>query len=265
MNIQNRFLLFPLAVASFLFITSCERDKEGNSNPENSSKTVNVGASKNKWSFSKPYQSSNLQIFMISGEAQLENRKYVTLTKALEEEKVEIVETSDVNELSVNNNSDEFIFIQSGDVVKGGKQDRTIQHDVILPPNTEELPLASFCVESGRWSKRGLETDDKFSSNTTMLSSKKLKIASKYNGDQNRVWANVEQEQSKLNSSMSMANGYAVDVRSDASASSLQLTLENDELTKMKNEIKTAFANLLQENPNSVGFAYAIKWRSIRH
>jgi hypothetical protein len=40
----------------------------------------------------------------------------------------------------------------AGELVSGGKQDRIIAKDRIVPPGAEPLPLNVFCVEHGRWS-----------------------------------------------------------------------------------------------------------------
>ena len=118
---------------------------------------------------SLPYQSENLQIFFLLGQDQTSARRYIGLAEAMESKKVKIKETGEVNQLSISNSSDEYVYINSGDIVKGGKQDRTLAFDLIVPPNTKDLPLESFCVEQGRWRKRGDESIASFSSNTQML------------------------------------------------------------------------------------------------
>ena len=101
------------------------------------------------------YTSDNLQVFLILGEEEGELPEYISLGEAMKSKKVEVKETGQVNELSITNKSDKHIFIHSGDIVKGGKQDRTLAYDLIGPPHVKDMPLASFCVEQGRWRKRG--------------------------------------------------------------------------------------------------------------
>lgn len=199
----------------------------------------------------------NLQVFAISGDDEIK-KEYITLDKALKEKKVEVKETSNVNELSIDNNSDEAVFIHSGDIVKGGKQDRTVANDVIIPPNTKNVPLASFCVEQGRWQPRQGERSDKFEGNSKMLSSKKLKLAAKYDNNQQKVWRKVSEEQEKLNTKLSKRNKKEVDVTENKSATSLQLTLESDELEKAKKELHETVLKGLKEKENVIGYAYAI-------
>ena len=200
----------------------------------------------------------NLQVFLITGNADLAEREYLTLESAMKDEKVRVKETGTVNQLTIDNNSDQYIFIHSGDIVKGGKQDRTIAHDVILPPGAKNIALESYCVESGRWQARENEDVGNFNSSTKMLSSKDLRLAAKYDSNQSKVWDNVTKEQEKLNHNVSQMNGYDVDLKSNVSATSLQLTLESEELEKAKESMQGSLLSLLTEHENAIGYAYAI-------
>ena len=53
----------------------------------------------------------------------------------------------DVNKLFVENNSQDTIILLAGEVVKGGKQDRTLATDLILPPGKGKKDIDVFCVE----------------------------------------------------------------------------------------------------------------------
>lgn len=107
---------------------------------------------------SGPSAHGNLQIFLVHGETQLESRRYATLSEAMEKGMVEVKETGSVQELTVENLSKgTTVFLNAGDIVKGGRQDRTVRDDLVLPPRSGQVALATFCVEHGRWSKRGEE------------------------------------------------------------------------------------------------------------
>jgi len=199
-----------------------------------------------------------LQVFLLKGKGEIDSKEYVTLDKAMRNNMVTVSETGNVGELNIKNTSDKTVYLHSGDIVKGGKQDRTVANDMIIPPHSEKIPLKSFCVEASRWTNRGSEDVSTFSENTRMLSSKELKYAAKYKGDQSEVWRNVATEQTKLSSKVSELSGENVDVKQNASGSSLQLTLENKELKKVKKEMEKKFKNLMKQNVNVVGFAYAI-------
>ncbi|MEM7036677.1 MAG: DUF6569 family protein, partial [Bacteroidota bacterium] len=57
----------------------------------------------------------------------------------------------EVNRLFIENQSQDTVFIMAGEVVKGGKQDRVIAQDMVIPPNSGPIDLSVFCVEKGRW------------------------------------------------------------------------------------------------------------------
>ncbi|MCA9520754.1 MAG: hypothetical protein KC609_07270 [Myxococcales bacterium] len=57
-----------------------------------------------------------------------------------------------VNRVLVTNRSDRELFIMGGEVIVGGKQDRVVQKDVLIPPHSEDVAVPVFCVEKGRWS-----------------------------------------------------------------------------------------------------------------
>jgi len=57
-----------------------------------------------------------------------------------------------VNHLVLVNNSKKPLLLLAGEIVTGGKQDRIIGKDRIVPAGADPLPLDVFCVEHGRWS-----------------------------------------------------------------------------------------------------------------
>src|SRR6202163_4754319 len=56
-----------------------------------------------------------------------------------------------VNQLVLINRSKRPLLLLAGELVSGGKQDRVIGKDRIVPVGAEPLPLDVFCVEHGRW------------------------------------------------------------------------------------------------------------------
>src|SRR5205085_12374468 len=105
----------------------------------------------------------------------------------------------DVNELQVENLSKEFdVFIQSGDIVKGGKQDRILAVSIIVPARSGRISIDAFCVESGRWTKRGEEDTTKFNSSNDRVVTKELKLAANASRSQSEVWNQVSEAQARL-------------------------------------------------------------------
>jgi hypothetical protein len=126
---------------------------------------------------SGPYSHRNLTIFLVHGHDSIEDKKLLTLQEALEQKLAIVHETDNVTQLSIENISkDAEIFIQSGDIVKGGKQDRLISFSMIVPAQSGKVALAAFCVEQGRWHQRGKEVARLFDSSMAQLPSKALKV-----------------------------------------------------------------------------------------
>src|SRR5207245_331633 len=68
------------------------------------------------------------------------------------------VENAQVNQLVLVNNSKRPLLLLAGEIVTGGKQDRVIGKDRIVPAESDPIDLSVFCVEPGRW----VGTSDKF-------------------------------------------------------------------------------------------------------
>src|SRR4026207_898653 len=100
-------------------------------------------------------------------------------------------------------------------------QDRILGVSIIIPAMSGRIEIEAFCVESGRWTKRGNEDSSNFNSSNDRIVSKDLKIAANKTKAQQEVWAKVGEAQDKLS-----ANVGGV-VNSTTSKTSLQLSLEN--------------------------------------
>src|SRR5262249_47160403 len=74
---------------------------------------------------SGPHTHENLVLFFLHGPSQ-PGPVPLTLEEALAKGNVHLKETGLVSELSIENTGDQEVFIQSGDIVKGGRQDRVL-------------------------------------------------------------------------------------------------------------------------------------------
>ncbi len=100
--------------------------------------------------------------------------------------------SDEVNKLFIQNTGNDSIFIMAGEVVKGGKQDRVIAMDMVIPPHSEPIDLSVFCVEHGRWTYDGSDASDGFTghANVANTSVRKAAVVSK---NQSEVWSKVEE------------------------------------------------------------------------
>ena len=240
---------------------------------------------------SAPVMHENIAVYFVHG-ASVPGPVPATLQEALAKGAVEVFETGNVQELQIENKGNEPVFVQFGDLVKGGRQDRVLTVSLVLPPKSGRVPIGSYCVEQGRWAARGVEDAKKFSMSEMLMPSREAKVAmakpatkpaspasgamfvergaaadqrqrplvsqqrttESANG-QSEVWRSVGDVQSKL------AERLAASVASEASHTSLQLSLENDKL-------KQAVASYVQvlepaglKGEDIVGVAIAINGR----
>ena len=211
------------------------------------------GMNLNQLSVAGPYTHDNLSMYLLLGSDTFDGNRFIPLDDALEQKCVVVHETGNVGELEVENLSELFdLYIQAGDVVKGGRQDRTLGVDFVLPAKSGRVPIPSFCVESGRWHRRAAEDAGSFSSSKSYLSSKKLRMAAKLSKSQGEVWQKVAETQEDLSESLDKPL-YAA-----ASPTSYQLTVEDEDLQKRKETYRTAFAKILDDQPRAVGYAFVI-------
>ncbi|MDW8345193.1 MAG: DUF6569 family protein [Verrucomicrobiae bacterium] len=199
-----------------------------------------------------PYTHENLTVFLVHSSDRIDTSRYVTLAEALEQQKVIVHETGNVRELFIENLfTDKDVFIQAGEILRGGRQDRAIGVDLVVPA-ASKLPLPTFCVEMGRWHPRGAESAAAFSSTRHYLSSKALKLAAKMKASQHEVWDQVAETQAKLRRTL------AAPVHAAESPSSLELTLDNEHLAKRRQQFVAALAGIVEARPDTIGFVFAI-------
>lgn len=201
---------------------------------------------------SGPHTHKNLSVFLIHGRDQLNGHDFLTLQEAMERKFVIVHETGNVHELAIENLADAEVYVQPGEIVKGGQQDRVLAFDLIVPAHSGRLPIAAFCVERGRWRQRAAESADVFSSSTGSLNTRELKLAAKRSQSQHEVWGNVTRAQEKLTSNL------GAPVTAPESASSLQLTLENEKVKATAQEYLDQLAPIIENKPDVVGYAFAI-------
>lgn len=210
---------------------------------------------------SGPVVHENLAIFFIHGKS-APGKVPLTLEEAMAKGVVKVRETSNVNQLEIENLGTDEVFVQSGDIVKGGKQDRTLMVSLLLPAKSGAIPIASFCVEQGRWTARGREDAKNFSTASAAVPSREMKLAMKApmpaapaaetSVRQQQVWDNVQKTQSRL------AGNLGASVRSAQSTSSLQLALENEKLMDAQKGYINALKAAGEKEDDIVGFIFAV-------
>jgi len=215
------------------------------------------------YAISQPYACDNLTIFLIYGEVKLPEASFLTLQEALEQERLIVNETLLVNELEIENLSVEEVYLQAGDIVKGGLQDRVFAYDLIIPAQSGKIPTGAFCVEKGRWRPRRAQTGEEESSAQFQFSRERvhtrdLKAAILATRSQTEVWEKIAEAQDKLSAKLGES------VRAVRSATSLQLTLENEKIEQNVERYIRKLAPIIEsadDRGSAIGYVFAINGR----
>jgi ARG/rhodanese/phosphatase superfamily protein len=142
---------------------------------------VDVESFRESWRVLGPITASNLTIYPVVSDLRTDTSEFLTLDDGVASGEVRIAERgalengmvrprpsrrwppvetdvvpseysgASVNELVLVNGSARPLILLAGEVVSGGKQNRIIGMDLIVPPKSDPVPLAVFCVEHGRW------------------------------------------------------------------------------------------------------------------
>lgn len=205
------------------------------------------------WKTSGPFTYQNMAIYFIHGKDVIRRTRFLTLQEALTKKQIIVHETGNVQQLEVENVSADFeVFIQAGDIVKGGRQDRVLSYDMLVPPKSGKMSIASFCVESGRWRQRGEEDARKFSESSGQLPGKALRLAVGSARQQGQVWDKVKEQQDKLSRRLNKT------VADASSPTSLQLTLEDKDLRAKVDAYVNNLESRVADKVDVIGFVVAI-------
>lgn len=117
-----------------------------------------------------PIRHGNLTVFPVVAAKSYSTGEFLTLDEGLHSGEVVVTEAgsvqglvrrhgqpirhydgAEVNRLVLVNNSKRPLLLLAGEVVSGGKQDRVIGKDRIVPAESDPIDLSVFCVEHGRW------------------------------------------------------------------------------------------------------------------
>ena len=124
-----------------------------------------------------PIRSGNLTVFPVVANKSYDTSEFITLDEGIRSGDVVVSEAgqarglirrrpgrpdvmhpirdAEVNRLVLVNNSKHPLLLLAGEIVTGGKQDRVIGKDRIVPAESDPVDLSVFCVEPGRWVAAG--------------------------------------------------------------------------------------------------------------
>ncbi|MDA0321423.1 MAG: hypothetical protein O2923_01710 [Verrucomicrobia bacterium] len=137
-----------------------------------------------------PYTYQQLAIYpLVSQVGSGRTPQIFTLSEAMHRGWIEITESSreTVSELSLINRGPHHVLAMGGELIEGGKQNRTVRQDVLLPPQRVPIILPVFCIEKERWSSGG----SGFKS-ADALAHPRLRREAASGASQDRIWQEVD-------------------------------------------------------------------------
>ncbi len=223
-----------------------------------------AGAGLDAYVFSKASVDGNLGIYFLKLKgASQDDGGCLTLEEALKSGALKVTEKSEgaeVNELSVENSGERPVYLQAGDTVKGGQQDRTIAVDVMLPPRSGKRSVDAFCVEPGRWNSRDQSAGLAFSPSTAAVASKEQKLAIRLDKNQEKVWAAGE----KVNKGLVRSGGASLAGATftlDEPKNSYVLAAEDPAVAAKLKAGLGLLEKAAAEHPDAVGAAFCVNGR----
>jgi hypothetical protein len=143
----------------------------------------------------EPIEYRNLTIFPLLVNKTFTWQDYVTLDEAMDKGWLKIKEagSGEVNFVEVKNSGKKMVFMMTGEMVRGAKQDRMLKEDVLLPSNSGWVRVPVYCVEHGRWTSVSSE----FKSGKLLVPNS-VREKAKMNESQSDVWDEIATSQDRL-------------------------------------------------------------------
>lgn len=137
----------------------------------------------------------NLRIFPLIAQKTLSTQHYVTLDEAVDKGwlKMKEVGTGQIEFVEMKNTGPKIVFIMTGEVISGAKQDRMTKEDILLGAKSEWIRVPVYCVEHGRW----VSVTPEFQS-AKVLVPNAVRQRAKITESQSDVWEEIAQSQDEL-------------------------------------------------------------------
>jgi hypothetical protein len=245
-------------------------------------------ATSNDYKILAPITHGDLTIFPVVSSKSHDTSDFITLDEGIRSGEVVVTEVgnlhstmrrhppyqtrpyqgAEVNRLVLVNNSKHPLILLAGEVVTGGKQDRVVGKDRIVPAESDPVDLAVFCVEHGRW----IESSTKFDTHASVMLQPSVRMKAMADQDQQKVWDEVANSKKNMsgvllhtpNANLSTVEVTSAEVQID-STSSYAKARENKAVQKqvesITEPIQKAYESVIKQlrNQNAVGVVVAVK------
>lgn len=221
----------------------------------------------------EPIRHGNLTVFPVVAARSHDTQQFLTLDEGLRSGDVIVTESgsvqplmrrrrtpvpqggAQVNQLVLVNNSKRPLILLAGEIVTGGKQDRVIGKDRIIPAESDPIDLGVFCVEPGRWTGSSAQ----FDSRNGAMAQPAVRAKAMAEKDQAQVWSEVGKARESL--ALLVPAPAAAPVRE---TSSYARVMQNEEVKQrvdsVAEPIQRNYQSLIQQlrDQNAVGVVVAV-------
>jgi hypothetical protein len=225
-----------------------------------------------------PISHGNLTIFPVVAASTHDTSEFLTLDEGLRSGDVVVTEAGriqplvrrggrpipigggEVNRLVLVNNSNRPLLLLAGEIVTGGKQDRVIGKDRIVPAHSDPIDLSVFCVEHGRWT----EVSSNFKGMSSQMAQPSVRGKAMADKNQQAVWDSVRSAQETV-----AVNAGAPVAAAIGGTTSYARVMDNSEVKRQVDEIAAPvqrdYQGLIRElrGRNAVGVVAAVNGRII--
>ena len=236
----------------------------------------------------EPIRHGALIIFPVVAGTSHDTREFITLDEGLRSGEVVISEAGNVsplvrprhndggwregrrdgaqvNSLVLVNNSKRPLILLAGEIVTGGKQDRIIGKDRLVPAESDPIDLGVFCVEPGRW----VGASDRFNAMPAKggaiggpiggIVQPSVRAKAMADKDQQKVWNEVGVARGAMAGAVPSSASEAVEVTSSYAG-----VMQNAEVEKRVDEVAAPvehdYQSLIRQlkDKNAVGVVVAV-------
>jgi hypothetical protein len=204
-----------------------------------------------------PIRSGNLTVFPVAASKSFDTSQFITLDDGVRTGEVVVTEAgqaqglirrrpgrpgvihpvrdAEVNRLVLVNNSKRPLLLLAGEIVTGGKQDRVIGKDRIVPPESDPVDLSVFCVEPGRWVAAGgkYEFGTSRGGAGALFAAPAVRSKAMAAQNQQQVWDSVRTSQRAMAETVEVTGGAAA----VNSTSSYARVMENKDVQKQVDSV----------------------------
>jgi hypothetical protein len=180
-----------------------------------------------------------------------------------------------VNNLVLVNNSQRPLILLAGEIVTGGKQDRVVGKDRIVPAESDPVDLGVFCVEPHRW----VENSAKFDTHASVMAQPSVRRKAMADKDQQQVWNEVNNAKSNMTANLRASEtlassasetaelNYAINGLDNTSsyAGARANKAVNKQVEAITEPMQKSYESLIKQlrNQNAIGVVVAVKGRIV--